>query len=56
MPAIHKFRLFETGIPHVLGIGFETAIGSFLVAATKRQVLEMSAKLRIAADGMSEPS
>jgi hypothetical protein len=56
MPRIEKFRLFETDNPNLVGIGFETVIGSFLVCANKRQVLEMSAKLRILAEKMREPS
>jgi hypothetical protein len=56
MPKIEKFRLFETDNPNLVGIGFETAIGSFLVCANKRQVIEMSAKLRVVAEQMREPS
>jgi hypothetical protein len=56
MPKIEKFLLFETDNPNLVGIGFDTAIGSFLVCANKRQVLEMSAKLRIVAGQMREPS
>jgi hypothetical protein len=56
MPAIERFRLFDTGNPNLLGIGFETPIGSFLVGAHKRQVLEMIAKLQLAVTQMMEPS
>ena len=56
MPMIEKFRLFETDNPNLLGIGFETAIGSVLLAANKRRVLEMIAKPRVAVERMREPS
>ena len=56
MPSIHKFRVFETGIPHMVGLGFETPIGSVLLAADRKCVLEMAAKLRIVAERMKEPS
>lgn len=56
MPAIEKFRLFETDNPNLLGLGFETAIGSFLVCANRRRVLEMIAKLNVAVSRMREPS
>jgi hypothetical protein len=56
MPTIERFRLYDTGNPNLLGIVFETAIGSFLVGAHRRQVLEMIAKLRVAVEQMREPS
>jgi hypothetical protein len=42
--------------PNLLGIGFQTAIGSVLLGVHKRQVLEMIAKLRVAVEQMREPS
>ena len=56
MPAIERFRLLETDNPDLVGLGFETAIGSVLLAAHRRTVLEMIAKLQIAAGRMREPS
>ena len=56
MPAIEAFRLFQTDNPNLVGLGFETVIGSFLVCANRRQVLEMSAKLQKVAEQMREPN
>jgi hypothetical protein len=56
MPAIEKFRLFETENPNLLGLGFDTAIGSFLVCTNRRGVLEMIGKLKVAVQQMREPS
>lgn len=56
MPAIERFRLLETDNPDLVGLGFETAIGSVLLAAHTHTVLEMIAKLQIAAGRMRKPS
>jgi hypothetical protein len=56
MPAIDKMRLFDTGNPNLLGIGFETPVGYVLLGASRKRVLEMIAMLRVAVEQMREPS
>jgi hypothetical protein len=56
MPAIEEFRVFVTEIPHLIGLGFDTPIGSVLLAADRKCVLEMIAKLQQVAEQMREPS
>jgi hypothetical protein len=56
MPAIQIFHVLATDNPNLLGLGFDTPIGSVLLAANKQMVLEMLAKLSVAVEQMREPS
>jgi len=56
MPGIQKFHVYGTDNPNLLGLGFETPIGSVLLAANRKMVIEMLAKLHVAVEGMREPS
>lgn len=56
MAMIEQFRIYTTEIPNLVGLGFETPLGSVLLAANRKRVLEMIAKLKQVAGIMKEPS
>ena len=56
MPAIERVRLFQTDNPNLIGIGFETPVGSVLLAANRTKVVELISKLQAILPLMREPS
>jgi hypothetical protein len=55
MPAIERIRLFRTENPNLIGIGFETPIGSVLLAANRAKVVELIGQLQAILPLMHEP-
>jgi hypothetical protein len=55
MPAIERIRLFQTDNPNLIGIGFDTPVGSVLLAANRAKVVELIAQLQAILPLMHEP-